>query len=250
MALFTDTRELDRQESVANLTPLATGWREVGMNVMGYKSDGSLNLYGKTLMGGGNGVTGAMAAAMGKGTRGGDAIKESQPEAWKHTLNKGKLALDIITFRGGSALSGGANAAAGGAAQAGATEVGSQIAEETAKKAAMDSLEDGAKKSIEGGVDSFGDKVLTSDPAEDGLNAEGIAKYQEYMQNNPEGTRGEFDKEQKEGGGYEKLMKSTEAIPLIGSAINAIGSGVAYDKVLKDNLNMDGKKTMNTFNYL
>jgi hypothetical protein len=254
MALFTDTRELDRQAHTANLTPLASGWNKVGMNLMGYKSDGSLNLYGKTVMGGGNAVTGAMAAKMGGDTRGADAIKESQGEAWKHTINKGKLALDIITFGGGGAALGslgqGANAAAGGAANAGATQAGSQIAEEAGKKAAMDALEDGAKKSMEGGVDSFGDKVLTSNPAEDGLNQEGIAKFQEYMKNSPEGTREEFDKEQKEGGGYEKLMKSTEAIPLIGSAINAVGSGIAYHEALKNNLDTDGKKTMNTFNYL
>lgn len=258
MALFTDTRELDRQESVANLSPSGN---EVALNMLGYDKYGQLNTWGKVNPMIGGGVTNKIASKVATGETK-ETFEKSQAAANKHTLDKIKFAADIVTLGTGSAVTKGVSKGIGMIQGGENTDIGKTIKGIAGKNDSMDSLNNKAEKSTEvgpGGVDSFGDAVLTDNPAEDGLSAEGIAKFQEFMKENPDGTRELFEKTMKENGGMENLFSSvgaekaigmTDALPVIGSAISAIGSGVAYDEELKKNRVLDGKKTMNTFNYL
>ena len=261
MALFTDSRELDRQESVANLRP-SSGSDKAWTAALGYDEMGQLNTWGKINPFVGGGVTGAIASKINKGNDAGVALKASQGEAWKHTLDKAKFGVDLLTMGGGSAatnaLSKGIDLIKGGSG----TSIGGIVKGLASKKNNMDKLDNGGEVGP-GGVDSFGDAVLTDNPAEDGLTAEGIQKFNEFMADNPDGTREMFEESVKgtegmsdlfQGGkglvaGLDKLQ-SSGALDAIGGGVGAITSGVGYAKALEDNRVTDGKKQMNTFNYL
>ena len=102
MALFTDTRELDRQEKTFNKNP-STGNKAVLTSMLGYKSDGTLNTWGKINPFIGGGGTNKLAAEINKGNDAGKALAASQAEANQHTKDKLKLGLDVLTL-GGSKL--------------------------------------------------------------------------------------------------------------------------------------------------
>ena len=258
MALFTDTRELDRQESVANLNPSGN---ETALSMLGYDKYGQMNDWGKINPFVGGGITNKIASKVATGDTK-QTFKDSQAEAWKHTGDKLKLGLDIATM-GGSKLATTITKGISGVKGGDATDIAEKIKNFTTGAKAKDDLNANAEKSNAGpgGVDASGDAALTSNPEEDGLSSAGIEKFTEFMKENPDGTREMFEETMKEAGEMEGLLqkgsklaagldKLTKFAPIIDGAAGAIGSGMAYNEALKDNAVTDGKKTMNTFNYL
>jgi hypothetical protein len=260
MALFTDKRELDRQESVANLNPSGN---ETALSLLGYDKYGQMNNWGKINPLVGGGVTNKIASKVATGDTK-QVFEDSQAEANQHTLSKLKLAADVMTLGTGSAATKAISKGIGMVQGGEDTDIGGMIKGISGKNDAMDSLNSGAEKSTEvgpGGVDSFGDAVLTDNPEEDGLSSAGMEKFTEFMKENPNGTREMFEETMKEAGGMEGLLQEGSKLaagldkvekfaPVIGSAVGAVSSGMAYNEALKDNAVTDGKKTMNTFNYL
>ena len=258
MALFTDTRELDRQESVANLNPSGN---ETALSLLGYDKYGQMNDWGKINPFVGGGITNKIASKVATGDTK-QVFEDSQAEAWKHTGEKLKLGLDIATL-GGSKIATSITKGISGIAGGDATDIAGKIKNFAAGAKAKEDLDMNAEKSNvgPGGVDASGDAVLTDNPEEDGLSSAGIEKFTEFMKENPNGTREMFEETMKEAGGMEGLLqegsklaagldKITKFAPVIDSAVGSISSGIAYNEALKDNAVTDGKKTMNTFNYL
>jgi hypothetical protein len=257
MALFTDTRELDRQEKTFNKNP-STGNKAVLTSMLGYKSDGTLNTWGKINPFIGGGGTNKLAAEINKGNDAGKALEASQAEANQHTKDKLKLGLDVLTL-GGSKLATSITQGISGIEGGDATDIAGKIKDFATGSKAKDDLNSQTEVGP-GGVDSFGDAVLTDNPEEDGLSSAGIEKFREFMKENPDGTREMFEETMKEAGGMEDLLSGagaekaigmSDALPVIGTAIGAVGSGVDYDAKLKlEAGKIGGRKQMDTFNYL
>lgn len=255
MALFTDTRELDRQESVANLNPSGN---ETALSLLGYDKYGQMNNWGKINPFVGGGITNKIASKVATGDTK-QVFEDSQAEAWKHTGDKLKLGLDIATM-GGSKVATSITKGISGIKGGDATDIAGKIKDFTTKAKAKDDLN--STEAVElGDVDASGDAVLSDNPEEDGLSSAGIEKFTQFMKDNPNGTREMFEETMQEAGGMEGLLEKSSKLaagldkiekfaPTIGSAVGAIGSGMNYNQALKDNAVTDGKKTINTFNYL
>jgi hypothetical protein len=95
MALFTDTRELDRQGRNRMLKPVK-GWKKTALSVLGYKADGTKNWFGNTI-GTGNVLTDHYVPKWiaGKDSDVGQVIDSAESENWSKQINTAKLALNV-----------------------------------------------------------------------------------------------------------------------------------------------------------
>jgi len=272
MALFTDTRELDRQGTNREFNRI-TGWRKTALSVLGYKSDGTKNGFGKTI-GTGNILTDHYIPKWiaGKNSDVGQVIDSAEGEEWNKQIATAKLAAEVITLGAASGAGSAASAAGVGASTTGATagtaakvgaigavpdgtkaigasgkEIMSQAEENVAKNASMDALNSSYSEQTINGV------TTTSVNGMD-LSEEDMANWQKYMQDNPEGTIEDFkaiqDAEQK-GEGLMKAAEKTKGIPLVGNLMDAIAARPAINNQLRSaKRGITDQQNLQTFNYL
>ena len=276
MALFTDTRELDRQGTNRRFNR-ATGWKKTALSIFGYNADGTKNSFGKTI-GWGNVLMDHYIPkwVAGKDSDTGQVIDSAEGEEWNKQIATAKLAGEIITF-GAASGAGSAAGAAGGAGTAGATAgtagtaagtstagaVGttgaataggnagqamiSQASENAAKKSSMDALNSGySEQTIDG--------VTTTSVGGMELSEEDMADWQKYMEENPEGTIEDFkatqDTEQK-GEGLIKAADKMEGVPFVGNLMDAISARAKIDNQLRTSKRgITNQQNLKTFNYL
>ena len=286
MALFTDTRELDRQATNRQFNQV-TGWKKAALYALGYKSDGTKNWYGKSF-GHGNILLDHYAPKWiaGKDSDTGQVIDSAESEEWGKQMATAKFASELITLgatagAGSAAGAAGASTAGTAGATAGATagtaagttaattagtstaaQVGTtgavtaagntgqtmatQASENAAKNASMDALNSGYSEQTIDGV-------TTTNIGGVDLSEEDMANWQKYMEENPEGTIEDFQATQ-QGNKNEnalKAMDKTKGIPLVGSLTEAI----AYRPIIADKLRttkrgITNQQNLKTFNYL
>jgi hypothetical protein len=276
MALFTDTRELDRQGTNRRFKPVK-GWKKTALSVFGYNADGTKNSFGKTL-GHGNVLMDHYIPKWiaGKDSDTGQVIDSAEDEEWNKQIATAKLAAEIVTF-GAASGAGSAAGAAGGAGTAGATAgtagtaagtstagaVGatgaataggnagqaamSKASEQTAKNASMDALNSGySEQTIDG--------VTTTSVGGMDLSEEDMGKWQKYMEENPEGTIEDFKATQdteKNGEGLIKAAEKTNGIPFVGNLMDAISARPKIDNKLRGTKRgITNQQNLKTFNYL
>jgi hypothetical protein len=269
MALFTDTRELDRQGTNRRFNR-ATGWKKTALSVLGYQSDGTKNWFGKTF-GHGNVLMDHYIPKWiaGKDSDTGQVIDSAEGDEWNKQIATAKLAGEIITF-GAASGAGSAAGAAGGAGTAGtaagtstagavgttgaATAGGnagqaamSKASEQTAKNASMDALNSGySEQTIDG--------VTTTSVGGMELSEEDMADWQKYMEENPEGTIEDFKATQdteKKGEGLIKAADKMEGVPFVGNLMDAISARAKIDNQLRTTKRgITNQQNLKTFNYL
>ena len=245
MALFTDTRELDRQAHTESLNRVQ-GTDKAGLAVLGYKDDGTRNLWGKInpLIGGG--VTNAIAANIAKGTDTGATLKASQGAAWSNTLNKAAFAANIATMGTSSAavagISKGLNMVAGNGAGGDMKGLLGDVAGMSKNKESMDALNAGGSEANPNADGSYMEQTVGGVPVESGVVGSEVAGGIEGVVAD-EAANGIVDK-----------AKGVLGTPGVGDALNsgvgAVMSEFAYEEELKNNVIKDGKKSMDEFNYL
>ena len=246
MALFTDTRELDRQAHTESLNRVQ-GTDKAGLAVLGYKDDGTRNLWGKInpLIGGG--VTNTIAAnTFAKGTDAQETLKKSSGAAWSNTLNKAAFAANIATMGTSSAavagISKGLNMAAGSGAGGDMKGLLGDVAGMSKNKESMDALNAGGSEANPNANGSYMEQTVGGVPVESGAIGSEVAGGIEGVVAD-EAANGIVDK-----------AKGVLGTPGVGDALNsgvgALMSEFAYDEELKNNVIKDGKKSMDEFNYL
>tara|TARA_R110000772_G_scaffold87011_4_gene181685 strand:- start:1445 stop:2248 length:804 start_codon:yes stop_codon:yes gene_type:complete len=267
MALFTDTRELDRQGSIKPFRGV-TGFKKTALAALGYNPDGTRNWWGKTVMNN-PGSHYASKHIAGKESDTGKVIDSSETESWQAFGATAKMALNLITLGGASGATAGASAAgtaaAGGGTAAGTTaatsaattagttaaKTGTQAmaaaSEQTAKDASMDALNSNySEQTIDG--------VTTTSVGDFDLNEDEMLEWQQYLEKNPEATMEEFQAEQgltKEAKQAANAAKMTKAIPIIGDAANMVATRAAESSQLKkEKKRLSEIQNKQTFNYL
>ncbi len=231
MALFTDTRELERQGRRRNMRKV-TGDKKLALSLLGYKDDGTRNMWGKVNPFVGGGFTGEIAGAVAKGTDTGEVLEAGRGEAWSSTLNKAALAANIATLGGSSAglgaLSKGLNMAAGSGASGDLEGIVGDVSTMAKNKKAMDKLngEPSPDEAVEIGADapveSIEDGAIVA-----GDEASGIAN---------------------KGKG---VLNAAGIGDVAQSGLGLITSEIALDSALKEKRGeFDRMSTKQTFNYL
>lgn len=285
MALFTDTRELDRQGRNKQFE-LATGEKKIALEVLGYNADGTKNTFGKTF-GHGNVLMDSIIPGeiAGKDSDVGKVINDPDAEAAEmekqnqvRGIVKGIMGMSggtggsdggggvsgIIggmTGSGGGATGDATGGSAGAMAKTGSagavpdgtkavgpsgTEIMSQAEETAAKNSSMDALNSGySDQTISG--------VTTTNVEGANLSEEELANWDKYMEENPEGTMEDFQAKQKDGGkGSESGIEAvTDSIPIIGNVVGAITArSTIQNALISAKRGVTDEQNLQTFNYL
>jgi len=251
MALFTDTRELNRQARNREFNPV-TGLKKTALAALGYKADGTKNWWGNTVM---NNPIAHYASKhiAGKESDTGEVIDSSETESWQSFGATAKMALNIITLGQASAATSAATAAttAGTTAATTAAKTGTETmaaaSEQTAKDASMDALNNGySEQTIDG--------VTTTSVGGVDLSEEDMVNWQKYMEDNPGGTIEDFQATQEAGKKAKQAAnaaKITKNLPIIGDAVNMVATRSAEEAKLKNTKRgIRNQQNLETFNYL
>lgn len=260
MALFTDTRELDRQGRHRNFRGV-TGIKKEALMMLGYNADGTKNKFGQ-IAGHGNVLMDHYVPKMvaGKDSDTGKVIDAAESEEWNKQMATAKLAMNFVGGgmtggSGGGESGGGAMGALGGMFGGGGdkssetpnADAMAKVDADANKNAAMDKLNSGySEQTIDGVTTTTIDGVA--------LDPESLSKYNSYMEENPEGTVQEFktlQDEEEEGKGLVKAADSTEAIPILGDLMGAVASRVPIDNALNaKKKEIERQSSTQNFNYL
>ena len=215
MALFTDTAELNRQERHRNFRK-TTGNKKVALSMLGYKDDGTKNTFGNII---GSGIGGHLLAKSIATGDTKDVIASSTGEEIGSQMATAKFAMNFIGGGAGNQLLGKMGMGKAGGA-IGADAVGG-IGEQAAKKASMDALNSGYSEQTIGG------KTVTSIGGVD-LDEDSLAKYNKFMEENPEGTMEEFQSTQ--GGVGKGVLTAAKATPILGDLVDVVATRTALDR--------------------
>ncbi len=232
MAIFTDTRELNRQASTDHLDRVK-GLDKTALAVLGYKDDGTRNAWGKiNPMIGGIGTNKLAQTVIGKNSETGTdtlaALKGTEKEAINNTLNKAALAATIMSAGTGApimgAISKGLGMATGGSGKSDLFKDVSNMAKKEESMEALDSV------NLDGGY---------SEQTIDGVTTTMVDGV-------PVDVVGGTDA----GGELKNVLGSTGNLDILQSGIGAITSEVALNEAEKEAVVTSGKKSMNQFSYL
>jgi len=264
MAIFTDTRELNRQASTDHLDRVK-GMDKAKLALLGYKDTGERNWWGKVNpLIGGIGTNKLAQKVIGKNPETGTdtlaALKGTEQEAINNTVNKIALAANIASLGTASpiigAVSKGINMVTGNGNTSDLVKGVSNMAK---KKESMDALNSGTK-----GMSSFNpnDDGSYTEQTSGGVPVAGSGASEEdflkWLEDNPNGTREEFGKLPRVAEGAEDVaggkLGSVLGTPGVGDAIQsgigAIMSEVALHEAEKEAVVTSGGKSMNQFSYL
>jgi len=232
MAIFTDTRELNRQASTDHLDRVK-GLDKTALAVLGYKDDGTRNAWGKiNPMIGGIGTNKLAQTVIGKNSETGTdtlaALKGTEKEAINNTLNKAALAATIMSAGTGApimgAISKGLGMATGGS---GKSDLFKDVSNMAKKEESMDALN---SVNLDGGY---------SEQTIDGVTTTMVDGV-------PVDVVGGTDA----GGKLKNVLGSAGNLDILQSGIGAITSEVALNEAEKEAVVTSGKKSMNQFSYL
>ena len=161
MAIFQDTRELDRQAEIVGMDK-TKGWRARGLSMLGYNDDGTRRKGGFETIAG-RLIAGQLATGDTK-----EVLRETRDEFWAKKLSQGKVAFEgaklglSLMTGGGSAGLGKLGKLAGGSGKI-ADAVGGKAGDVVAGLGGSSSLEKGtnllAKTMTENGIQTAKDSI-------------------------------------------------------------------------------------------
>lgn len=239
MAIFTDTRELNRQASTDHLDRVK-GLDKTALAVLGYKDDGTRNAWGKiNPMIGGIGTNKLAQTVIGKNSETGTdtlaALKGTEKEAINNTLNKAALAATIMSAGTGApimgAISKGLGMITGSSDKSDLFKDVSNMAKKEESMEALDSV------NLDGGY---------SEQTIDGVTTTMVDGNPVMIDGVPIDAVGGTDA----GGELKNVLGSAGNLDILQSGIGAITSEVALNEAEKEAVVTSGKKSMNQFSYL